>query len=213
MVTYCFLNCLSPTPTSTSWQCLNHPRQPQTLIVNCQLWHHMTTQSTTKKHWQHMVPTSWQCWLIIPWRGNNVAETSGWEVHLTYSCTLVSFQYTYCFCSVWWNQTKFYNNSTPLLFTQARLHWFIVSLIFPRPISEHQTKNQIKRKNRLKIACKCKTFRNICQFNFLYIFYKFFVNLSEERFIIRGAEVREWFKNLITGDIHTGMYIQLHTHP
>ncbi len=108
MVTYCFLNCVSPTPTSTSWQCLNHPRQPQTLIVNCQLWHHMTTQSTTKKHWQHMVPTSWQCWLIIPWRGNNVAETSGWEVHLTYSCTFVSFQYTYCFCSVWWNQTKFY---------------------------------------------------------------------------------------------------------
>ncbi len=76
-----------PTPTSTRWQCLNHPLWPHPLTVNCQLWCHMTTQSTIIKHWQHMDPTSCQYWPIVnatvwqvPWRGYNMAGSSVWEV-------------------------------------------------------------------------------------------------------------------------------------
>ncbi len=52
-------------PTSTRWQCQNPPRLWCPLTVNCQLWCHMTTRSTTIKCWQYMVSMSWQHWPII----------------------------------------------------------------------------------------------------------------------------------------------------
>ncbi len=60
--------------TSTRWQCLNHPRRPHPLTVNCDV---MWQLSITIKCWQHMVPMSWQHWSIVNTTGYNMAETSG----------------------------------------------------------------------------------------------------------------------------------------